>query len=747
MLLSVIITAHDENLFVHKTLKNIKNSLSFLKEDEYEIIVHLDNPSEFLLDYFKNKKGYVILKNNFNDLALSRNYSIKRSKGKYIFIMDGDDLVSENFLRDSIKILESSKTKTLLHAEYRLLFWDRELMHPFRLIKNQRSHGRKYDLIRLVARNQWISSVIGDRKIFLKYPYRENKNGYGMEDYDFNIRTTNDNILHKLVPNTVYFYRQKKHGSLLQKILTRPATTRYSSAFNFSAWRKYKKTDFFEPLEHVEEKKDTQPQPISIAHQSNIKEKFKKCYISIRNNKIANAIISPIAEIAKRISGVKLIKTEEPIVQQPAIDIVEPPLAPIDRLGIKQTLLDEWKKVALYENWLYPNDESLARTVLINPKRIDYPAGYAYYQIAQQFPYQPDYIFFINLLQTSGSEKVLLNYLLSLRTIDPTKKIAIISTNTGDNTWADKLPNNSFLVNFGNIAADLDEYWKDWVFSRMFIQSQCKKIHIINSMYAYEWIFHHQELVKHENIRIDLSIFGYSFYGNPSSHIHIDFADPYATSIAPVVRNIYSDNKISLKRFESFGFKNSQLKAHYQPITPAADVRKMHNKIFHILWASRISPEKNIDLLLAIAKQIDPKLFHIDVYGELGPGYDAKMFSMESISYLGDFEDFNDLPLEKYDVLLYTSYIDGLPNILLEAASHRIPIIATNVGGISDFIINNKTGILIDTLSSPQKYIEAIKYSAKNPQVIEKYSKNAIKLIEKRHSYDNFNSIVRRDIL
>ena len=35
-------------------------------------------------------------------------------------------------------------------------------------------------------------------------------------------------------------------------------------------------------------------------------------------------------------------------------------------------------------------------------------------------------------------------------------------------------------------------------------------------------------------------------------------------------------------------------------------------------------------------------------------------------------------------------------NILLEIATKGLPIIAPNVGGVGDFIINNETGILID---------------------------------------------------
>ena len=52
--------------------------------------------------------------------------------------------------------------------------------------------------------------------------------------------------------------------------------------------------------------------------------------------------------------------------------------------------------------------------------------------------------------------------------------------------------------------------------------------------------------------------------------------------------------------------------------------------------------------------------------------------------------------LEMADLFLLTSEWEGLPGSILEAMAYRLPIIATNVGGIPELITHEKEGILIE---------------------------------------------------
>ena len=76
------------------------------------------------------------------------------------------------------------------------------------------------------------------------------------------------------------------------------------------------------------------------------------------------------------------------------------------------------------------------------------------------------------------------------------------------------------------------------------------------------------------------------------------------------------------------------------------------------------------------------------------------------------------------DVVVLTSISEGLPNVLLEAAAAGKPVVSTNVGGISDIVIHNKTGFLVNPLDFDLFYKSANKLLT-DSDLREEFSKNA----------------------
>jgi glycosyltransferase involved in cell wall biosynthesis len=62
------------------------------------------------------------------------------------------------------------------------------------------------------------------------------------------------------------------------------------------------------------------------------------------------------------------------------------------------------------------------------------------------------------------------------------------------------------------------------------------------------------------------------------------------------------------------------------------------------------------------------------------------------------------------DLMVLPSYTEGLPNVVLESLMMDVPVIATNVGGTSEIIKNNETGVLISPHSPQQIANEIINY-------------------------------------
>ena len=74
------------------------------------------------------------------------------------------------------------------------------------------------------------------------------------------------------------------------------------------------------------------------------------------------------------------------------------------------------------------------------------------------------------------------------------------------------------------------------------------------------------------------------------------------------------------------------------------------------------------------------------------------------------------------DVLILPSIIEGLPGVILEAFYCKIPVVAYDVGGIKEILINNKTGRLIqkgDEKAFAKGILEALQSNAHNKNLIE----------------------------
>ena len=140
------------------------------------------------------------------------------------------------------------------------------------------------------------------------------------------------------------------------------------------------------------------------------------------------------------------------------------------------------------------------------------------------------------------------------------------------------------------------------------------------------------------------------------------------------------------------------------------DVKKIDNQIAYV---GRDSYEKGIDILRNIEPQIKGKIV-----------YCTNMSWIEAMKNL-----------KASSVLVVPSRMESLPQSIKEAFYLKIPVIATNVGGIPELIQHEKTGILIPS-ENEQEMINAINNLIKNNSLIETMTKNAFDFINKFYSWD-----------
>ena len=281
----------------------------------------------------------------------------------------------------------------------------------------------------------------------------------------------------------------------------------------------------------------------------------------------------------------------------------------------------------------------------------------------------------------------------------------------------------------------------------MIIQLGCKNIHIINSEFAYNWAVRHTLLLK-KNFNLTASVFA-SVYIEGSNHKgRMSYVNPYILLLRDVLKKVFTDNQTVIDEYREEHYLDPELfKVHYQPITDQCKTPVTHkeNKL-KILWAGRITYVKLPNVVKAIGEKLPSSKFEIDVYGNFSEEINPNYFDdIDTINYRGHFDGFSSIPTNNYDLLLYTSETDGIPNIILEATTAGLPIIASNDGGVKEFIQNNKTGILIDDPTDVNSYIKELRDIQKDKSKLETYVKNAQKLLKKNHSYEVFRDTVAED--
>lgn len=88
--------------------------------------------------------------------------------------------------------------------------------------------------------------------------------------------------------------------------------------------------------------------------------------------------------------------------------------------------------------------------------------------------------------------------------------------------------------------------------------------------------------------------------------------------------------------------------------------------------------------------------------------------------------------LSSADVFVLPSYAEGFPLSLIEAFSRGLPAICTDVGGISDSLLNGVNGYLIPP-RQVQPLVKAMERYLKNPQIISDHSQAALEIVRANH--------------
>ena len=256
------------------------------------------------------------------------------------------------------------------------------------------------------------------------------------------------------------------------------------------------------------------------------------------------------------------------------------------------------------------------------------------------------------------------------------------------------LKNPSFSV-FGTLKALSNSKTYDvvhaWNVPSAFIMKHIKakkKILSVHGIYSQQVKMLHSKLTG-------------SIIGSKESEV-LDWADVLTT-----------DSKfVQLEYKKKLGKDFEYIPAPLDPkrFTNIPDVKKNQKQVVYL---GRDSFEKGIDILEKIESNIDG-----------------------SVKYCTSLEWHKAMEvLKSSQVLVLPSRIESVPQSILEAFYLKIPVIATNVGGVHELVSNNKTGLLV-TPNNSKELLEKINYLLNDIDLCNRLANNAHEFVMKNFSWE-----------
>ena len=164
-----------------------------------------------------------------------------------------------------------------------------------------------------------------------------------------------------------------------------------------------------------------------------------------------------------------------------------------------------------------------------------------------------------------------------------------------------------------------------------------------------------------------------------------------------------------------------------------------------LIYVGRLIPTKGVNILIKAFHQVLEKGIsaNLHIAGD-GPEKEKLLLLAHELGitscthFHGSVKNVAPL-LQKSDVFVLPSSVEGLPNALLEAMSCGLAVITTRVGGNAEIIEDGINGLLIEP-DNPKQLTNTLMKVLKDQNLVEKLGLNARKTIEDGFSIDRITT-------
>ena len=303
----------------------------------------------------------------------------------------------------------------------------------------------------------------------------------------------------------------------------------------------------------------------------------------------------------------------------------------------------------------------------------------------------------------------------------------------------DTIPAIWFNRNYGKTVASMNSYWATCPFWD----------HTIN-----------KELCFKCSLR---KLSGCVFSKSSGNFIKKTFAIPYLRTSLTFKKYITKRLDLLLPISESVkniliqnGFASEKMKVCYNMLDPDKCIN-LNKHFLHellnldpstkiILYAGRFAEYKGVEYIIGsipeVKKRFDDVMFVFLGRGEGRKTLEdsAKRLKVEDSVIFGPFIDWEKMPdayASSYCVVMPSTWPEPFARVPIEALSSGTAIIATDIGGTSEIVIDGTTGLLVKPFSSIE-ISDAILMVLNNEEMRNRLIKNGRDIVLKRHSMHNY---------
>ena len=173
------------------------------------------------------------------------------------------------------------------------------------------------------------------------------------------------------------------------------------------------------------------------------------------------------------------------------------------------------------------------------------------------------------------------------------------------------------------------------------------------------------------------------------------------------------------------------------------------NKEYDIISLGRISEEKHIEIIVKIVAELKAKVPNIKAaIGGNGPQKEMVINLVKQLKLDQNIDVCGFIPDEeltsffnKGKIFLLTSETEGFPRTIIQAAACGLPVVASNVGDITDVIDHGINGFLVNEYSNVKEFSSRVFQLLNDHELYEQFSITLEKKVKQQFVIENASKV------